>query len=188
MDGLFFFDRFSELWMCEIVVCCFWIYWWTSVSNCRWCRLEWCFPRADAVLAIKLRALGKFRCKFPSSGTWSLRLASCLKSWISLVLTFFFSCVYVPVGTYRHSSFPLRVRKVSQCLSLCRSTRNAWHGTYSWYAIALVGGWFLRKDINTMVSIYFLGYLIWTSAVTWHKVTWPKTSECKYTNTLLSRV
>ena len=30
--------------------------------------------------------------------------------------------------------------------------------------------------------IYFLGYLIRTSAVTWHKVTWPKASECKYTN------
>jgi hypothetical protein len=33
------------------------------------------------------------------------------------------------------------------------------------------------------MSIYFLGYLIWTSAITWHKVTWPKTSECKCTNT-----
>ena len=53
---------------------------------------------------------------------------------------------------------------------------------YLWYAIALVGSWFVKKDINTIVSIYFLGYLIWTSAVTWHKVTRPKTSECKYTN------
>ena len=52
--------------------------------------------------------------------------------------------------------------------------------------VALVGGWLIRKDINTMVLIYFLGYLIWTSAVTWHKVTWPKASECNwnYTNIL----
>jgi len=27
----------------------------------------------------------------------------------------------------------------------CRSTRNAWHGTYSWYAIAFVGGWLIRR-------------------------------------------
>jgi hypothetical protein len=33
------------------------------------------------------------------------------------------------------------------------------------------------------VSIYFLGYLFRTSAATWHKITWPKTSKCKYTNT-----
>jgi hypothetical protein len=49
--------------------------------------------------------------------------------------------------------------------------------------VALVGGWFIKKGINTKVSIYFLGYLFWTSAITWHKVTWPKTSKCKYTNT-----